>query len=123
MNDLEKKIWASLGRPQLASLATVTQTGQPWVRYVTVYADAGFRLRFCTDEGSRKVRHIRARPEVHLTCGNLQPPDDSAYLQIAGCAAVVIAAEEKRAFWREEWTRYFSGPDDPTYVIVEIRPE
>jgi general stress protein 26 len=123
MNELEHKIWAILGRPQLAALATVSEAGKPWVRYVSIYGKENFDLRFCTDAGSRKIRHIRDRPDVHLTCGNLRPPNDSAFLQIAGRAAVIHDADEKRAFWREEWTRYFSGPDDPGYVIVEIRPE
>ena len=79
------------------------------VRYVTIYGANDFSLRFCTDAGSRKLSHIRSHARVHLTCGNLQPPNDSIYLQLAGQASVIDAAGEKRAFWREEWRRYFSS--------------
>ena len=34
MRELEEKIRAVIGQPHLASLATVTEDGKPWVRYV-----------------------------------------------------------------------------------------
>jgi len=120
--EVEKKIRAIFASPQVAALATVTGEGKPWVRYVTVRLSDGMMLRFVTDAGSRKVAHIRGLPEVHLVCGSLQPPEDSAYLQIAGRAEVSGDPEEKRSLWNEELRRYFKGPDDPNYVVVRVRP-
>ena len=88
MNDLENNIWKILDREQIAALATITEEGKPWVRYVTIEADEDFALRCCTSLGSRKAKQILKNPEVHLTCGNLQPPNDSAFLQIAGRAEI-----------------------------------
>jgi general stress protein 26 len=122
MDELEKKIWNILSRAQTAALATMTAAGAPWVRYVTIESDPDFTIRFCTSLGSRKVRHITANPGVHLTCGNLQPPDDSAFLQISGCAEICSDQEIKVRHWREGWRRYFKGPDDPDYVMVFVRP-
>ncbi|HOW45507.1 MAG TPA: pyridoxamine 5'-phosphate oxidase family protein [Candidatus Aminicenantes bacterium] len=122
MTDLEKGIWGIIGRPRTAALATVGEDGAPWVRYVTVRAGKDFTLNFCTARSTRKARQIAARPDVHLTCGNLNPPDGSAYLQFAGRAEIRSDAEAKAAYWQEEWKRYFSGPEDPEYVIVLVRP-
>jgi len=122
MAELEKKIWKILERSQTAALATISESGAPWVRYVTIYSERDFTLSFCTSLSSRKARHIAVHPEVHLTCGNLEPPDDSAYLQIAGRAEIRSDAETKTKCWLEGWRRYFQGPEDPDFVMVFVKP-
>jgi general stress protein 26 len=123
MTDLEKRIWKIIGQPQTAALATIGADGAPWVRYVTVRAEADFTLNFCTANSTRKARQIKENPMVHLTCGNLLPPDDSVYLQIAGRAVIRADALTKTKYWQQGWLRYFKGPDDPDYVMVFIHPE
>ncbi len=122
MNELEKKIWRILGKPQTAALATIGDDGVPWVRYVTIRGESDFTLTFCTGRSTRKARQILANPGVHLTCGNLQPPDGSAYLQIAGRAGIRSDLATKAKYWQDGWSRYFSGPDDPEYVMVFVTP-
>ena len=122
MNKLEKNIWKILGKEQIAALATISEEGKPWARYVTIGADEDFTLRFCTSLGSRKARQIQRNPEVHLTCGNLQPPEDSAFLQIAGRAEIRSDRKTREKHWREELRGYFKGPDDPDYVMVFVHP-
>ena len=122
MTELEEKIWKILNRPQTAALATISENGAPWVRYVTVRAEKDFTLHFCTSLASRKARHIAHNPEVHLTCGNLQPPDDSAFVQIAGRAEIRGDEKTKAAHWQESWRRYFQGPEDPDYIMVFVYP-
>ncbi len=123
MSDLEQRIWKILERPLTAALATIGDDGAPWVRYVTIRADVDFTLNFCTARSTRKARQIKENPKVHLTCGNLRPPDDSAFLQIAGRAEICSDGKVKAEHWNEEWRRYFEGPDDPDYVMVFVHPE
>jgi len=123
MTDLENRIWKIIEQPRTAALATICANGAPWVRYVTIRAEADFTLNFCTARSTRKAKQIEDNPKVHLTCGNLQPPDDSVYLQIAGQAEICTDATTKVNYWQEGWRRYFSGPDDPEYVMVFIRSE
>jgi general stress protein 26 len=122
MSELKKKIQSVLKKPQLASLATLTEDGKPWVRYVTVICTENFHLFFCTDINTRKARQIMKNPEVHLSCGDLDPPDNSVYLQIQGRAAILSDQKTKTTHWNEEWYRYFKGPEDPNYVMVRIEP-
>ncbi len=122
MNELRQKIAEVLRGPQLASLATVTEDGKPWVRYVVVVADAALALRFATYASSRKVAQIRLHPEVHLTCGVASLNDSKPYLQIQGRAKVTADERERKAFWSDMLAAYFKGPDDPEYVVVLVKP-
>ncbi len=63
--DLKQKIMAK--RPTLCTLATVTEDGNPWVRYVTPFADENLTLWMATFINSRKVGQIKKTPVVHLT--------------------------------------------------------
>jgi general stress protein 26 len=122
MTELEKKIWKVFEKPQTAALATISASGAPWVRYVTARAEPDLTLSFCTGRSTRKAAEIAADPNVHLTCGELRPPDHSVFLQIAGRAEMRSDRETKARCWQEEWRRYFQGPDDPEYIMVFIHP-
>jgi general stress protein 26 len=122
MTELEERIWKVLEPPQTAALATISASGAPWVRYVTIRAEKDFTLNFCTALSTRKAQEITANPNVHLTCGNLQPPDDSVFLQIAGRAEIRNDKDTKTRYWQDGWRRYFNGPEDPEYVMIFIHP-
>jgi len=122
MTLLEEKIWKILERPQTAALATISASGAPWVRYVTIRAESDFTLNFCTARSTRKARQVASHPDVHLTCGELRPPDGSVFLQVAGRAEIRSDKETKARCWQEEWRRYFQGPEDPEYIMVFIHP-
>ena len=122
MTKLEEKIWNILNEPRTAALATIGVDGAPWVRYVTIRSETDFTLTFCTGLSTRKAKQILANPSVHLTCGSLQPPDDSAFLQIAGRAEIHSDATTKSKYWQEGWRRYFKGADDPDYIMVFVHP-
>lgn len=124
MVGLEQSILRTLprGQPFLASFATITEDGKPWVRDVTAVASEDLSLRLCTSINSRKVAQIRRNPEVHLLCGVTDPANVEAYLQIQGRADVSTSKAEREALWREGLRNYFSGPDDPDYAIVIVKP-
>ena len=122
MATLKDHIMEIMEKPQLASLATLTEEGKPWVRYVMATGDKDLTLRFASFLDSRKVVQMKKNPEVHLTCGVTTPESADSYLQIQGRAEVITEEAERRAYWKEELKRYFSGPDDPNYCVVKIAP-
>jgi len=69
MNDIHQQILAITRHAHLATLATISNDGKPWVRYVIPRADDNLTLRIATRVNSRKVAQIQNNPEVHLTCG------------------------------------------------------
>lgn len=122
MSTLKEKICTILSPLQLSSLATITEEGKPWVRYMMTIGADDLSLRFATFAQSRKVAQIAANPEVHLTLGVTNPGVMIPYLQIQGRAQFSTEAADRHGFWSEMLAEYFSGPDDPNYGVVIVTP-
>ncbi|MDI6451390.1 pyridoxamine 5'-phosphate oxidase family protein [Anaerobaca lacustris] len=122
MDDLTRRIAAILRQPQLAGLATITEDGKPWVRYVMTVASRDMVIRCATFVEARKVRQIEKNPEVHLTCGVTDPHEMVPYLQIQGRARLDTSREARHGFWTSMLAKIFDGPDDPKYGVLEITP-
>jgi general stress protein 26 len=124
MGELKEKILTVIRTPQLMSLATVTEDGKPWVRYVMGFGSDDLTIRFVTSLQTRKVTQIKNNPEVHFTCGaassSLQETEH--YLQICGQAEVTTDETERNLCWNDNLKAYFSGPDDPDYCVVIVKP-
>jgi len=122
MSELNQRILDIIHKPQLASLATVTEMNNPWVRYVVIVGDGNFTLRCATLAESRKVGQIQKNPNVHLTCGVTSFMEMRPYLQIQAKAHVTMDKEERHNFWNDMLTPIFTGPDDPKYAVIIIEP-
>lgn len=122
MSDVKEEIRAILTPLQLASVATITENGRPWVRYVMTTGAEDLTVRFATFAQSRKVGQISANLEVHLTCGITDPTVMRPYLQIQGRARFSTEKDERHRFWNATLAPYFSGPDDPNYGVVVVTP-
>lgn len=122
MSDLKHRIFDAAKDMQLINLATITEDGKPWVRYVMGKADKDLVMRFCTHLESRKVPHIRKNPNVHISLGVSSLETAKNWVQIQGTAEVSTDKAELDAFWFDDLKNYFTGPDDPSYCVVIIRP-
>lgn len=122
MSELKARIEDGLKNLQLANLATVTMEGRPWTRYVMIAGDNDLSLRCATFLSARKVEQIKQNPEVHLTCGVMNPMEIKPFYQIQGRAEIVTDEAEKTAFWNLSLEPIFSGSDDPNYAVVVIKP-
>ena len=122
MSELRDKVAEGLCTLQLANLSTITEDGKPWTRYVMISGDEEFTLRCATFLQARKVAQIEKNPEVHLSCGVTDPMQMGAYYQVQAKAEVVTDAAEKEAFWNFTLKEIFSGPDDPNYAVVIMKP-
>jgi general stress protein 26 len=122
MADLKERIYEVLGGGQLASLATVTEDGKPWVRYVMTVTREDMVIRFATFITSRKVGQIAKNPEVHLTCGVPDLQTMKPYLQVQGRAELKTDEKERHGFWNAILADIFKGPDDPNYGVMVIEP-
>lgn len=118
MTELESKICALISDPRLVALATSGKDGRPWVRYVMARGVGDASIRFATYVNSRKVAQVRHNPEVQLAW----LAEDQTYLLIRGQARVSTVAADRSAFWHDGLKRYFSGPNDPNYAVVVVRP-
>lgn len=122
MSDLKQRIADAAKELQLLNFATVTEDGKPWVRYVVGKADDALLFRFCTHLETRKVAQIRKNPNVHISLGAADVETAQHWLQVEGTAEISTDSTERHSFWFDELVSYFTGPDDPNYCIVIVRP-
>lgn len=121
MSDVKQQILDVFKTPLVSSLATIAE-GKPWVRYVMAFMNEELTIRVATGIDTRKVAQIKANPEVHVTAGFTTLQTTKAYLQIQGRAEVSQSDDERQGLWYDHLKAYFSGPDDPRYAVIIIKP-
>ena len=122
-NSLKDKILKVIEGSKLASLATIAR-GKPWVRYVISHNQgANLNLYICTYKDSRKVKQIKKNPDIHITIGGNMDNLEAPFVQIAAYAKVRSDAGIRKKCWQEFMRKYYSGPDDPNYVVIEAKPK
>ena len=122
MSDLKQRIYEASKDLQLINVATINEEGKPWVRYVMGKADKDLVIRFCTHLDSRKIGQIRNNPDVHVSLGVTSLETAKNWVQVEGTAEVSTDKGERDSFWIDDLKNYFTGPDDPGYSIIIIRP-
>jgi general stress protein 26 len=122
MNGLKQRIFEAAKDFQLMNFATVTEDGKPWVRYVVGKADNELVFRFCTHKETRKVSQIKKNPSVHILLGAKDMETADHWLQVQGIAEISTDKSERHSFWFDALTNYFTGPDDPNYCVVIVKP-
>ena len=118
---LKKKILKVIGGMKLACLATIKDK-KPWARFVVSYND-DLVLYISTFASSRKVKEIKDDPHVHVTIGGSLDNLNAPYVQIAGSATVRNDVGIRCKCWHDYMKKYYSGPDDPEYVVIEVKPQ
>lgn len=122
MSDLKQRIFDIAKELQLINFATITKDGKPWVRYVVGKADSDLAFRFCTHLETRKIGQIKNNPNVHISLGVADLETAKHWLQVEGTAEILTGKDDRHSFWFDELKNYFTGPDDPNYCIVIIKP-
>ena len=121
--ELKEKILAKFQGPTLSCLATISDDGKPWVRYVTPpRMDDDLTIWIATFANSRKIGQIAKNPDVHLTTGVTTVETAESYLQIQGKAKILTDEATRKAVWFEGLQGPFTGPDDPNYCVCRITP-
>jgi general stress protein 26 len=120
--DLKEKIYKIMTDSPLAVLATITQDGRPWARYIIITGEKDLRIKFPSSVNSRKVIQINRNPEVHVTCGATAMASMTPYLQIEGKAKITRDENILKQIWMDELKNYFTGPGDPNYCVGIIEP-
>lgn len=120
--DVKEKIAEIFNGSTLSTLATIDENGRPWTRFVMSSLGDDWKIRIPTKRGTRKLAHIEADPSVHLLVGRDLFSRNGEYVQICGRASIVEETGALQKLWNAATRAFFSGPDDPSYVAIEIRP-
>lgn len=124
MADVKKRIYKILtGSPaSMASFATITEDGKPWVRIVQITVDEELNIRISTDKNSRKISQIEKNPDVHICFYDQSREGEIEYVQIQGKAEVSEDLELKKSMWDPMGYLYGTGPEDPDSVVITVKP-
>ena len=79
-------------------------------------------LSFCTHLQTKKVGEIRKKANVHISLGAKDLETAKHWLQVEGRAEISTDKTERHSFWFDELSNYFTGPDDPNYCVIIVRP-
>lgn len=118
--DAKERLDRLFDGPTLTLLGTVDADGRPWARYAMGVLDDRGTIRIATKRTTRKIADVERFPFVHLLVGRNVFSSDCEYAQIGGKAVVVDGAEPTGA-WNPTARAFLSG-DDPSYALIEIRP-
>ncbi len=80
----------------------------------------GFTCYFATSAASGKVRELRANPAA---AAYYCDPTQVHGVTISGRVEVLDDLELRRALWRDPWSIYWRGPEDPDYVVLRLVPD
>ncbi|MBO2945874.1 pyridoxamine 5'-phosphate oxidase family protein [Paenibacillus sp. F411] len=117
---LEKKIAEALNHNKFCSFATV-EGNKPKVRYMALFHD-GVNLHLATDRKTHKVEELEENPNVYVLAG-YEEGGSKDVIELQGIARVTKQEQLRNELWNEDFKRWFSGPDDPDYVILEIEAQ
>lgn len=120
--ELKNKVIEIMKQYPVASIATI-KDGKPWVRYMATQTDEEMNLWTTSFAQARKIAQIKKDKNVHATLG-ADPKDwNKPYVNIIGTAEILTDSESKKKCWHEVLAQFFSGPEDPNYVVIKISPK
>ncbi|MBN2121219.1 MAG: pyridoxamine 5'-phosphate oxidase family protein [Candidatus Omnitrophica bacterium] len=120
--ELKLKIIEVMERTKLACLATIKDS-KPWVRYMMFQHDQDLNCYAACFAGSRKVEQIKKNNDVHFTMGGDAANHNLTYINVEAKAQVCDDLKIKEKYWSQGLSHFFSGPQDPNYVVLVISPQ
>ena len=120
--ELKGKIIGVIESSRLGSVATI-KDGKPWVRYMVIHHGENLDCYTTAFASSRKIEQIKKDNNIHLTIGGDPNDFKKSYLNIQAKAQIMDDLETKTKYWSDELKQFFTGPDDPNYVVIKISPE
>lgn len=117
---LEQRIVAALEENPYGSFGTVEAGNKPKVRYMAVYHE-GLNVYLATDRKTHKVEELQNNPNVYLLLG-YEAGGTKDVVEIEATASVSKDEGLRSKVWNPDLEKWFGGPEDPDYVILELKP-
>jgi general stress protein 26 len=118
--ELEQTIIKALDDNKFGSFGTIEAGNKPKVRYMAVFHD-GLNIYLATNRKTHKVEELKDNPNAFLLLG-YEAGGGKDVLEIEAAVAVTKDENLRSKVWNKELEQWFTGPDDPDYVILELTP-
>ncbi|MFJ5624261.1 pyridoxamine 5'-phosphate oxidase family protein [Peribacillus loiseleuriae] len=119
--DLKKQVMKIISDHRTGVLSTV-ENNKPHSRYMTFYNE-DITLFTPTQADTEKVDEIEKNRSVSILLGYEDKGQSDTYVEISGTSIINDSQHLKKQFWDESFNKWFEGPEDPNYVLLQIQPE
>lgn len=119
-NELEQNIIKALDDNKFGSFGTIEAGNKPKVRYMAVFHE-GLNIYLATNRKTHKVEELKDNPHAFLLLG-YEKGGGKDVLEIEATVAVTSDEGLRAKVWDQSLEKWFKGPDDPDYVILELTP-
>lgn len=117
---LEELIIKTLDANKFGSFGTIEEGNKPKVRYMAVFHE-GLNIYLATNRKTHKVEELEDNPNAFLLLG-YESGGSKDVLEIEATVAVTKDEALRSKVWNKELEPWFTGPEDPNYVILELTP-
>ncbi|GAB4073805.1 pyridoxamine 5'-phosphate oxidase family protein [Barrientosiimonas marina] len=104
----------------VGTMATIKQN-KPHSRYMT-FIRKGLTLYTATSSETHKTEEIKANPYTHILLGYEGDGFGDDYVEYEGKVSLSDDEHLKQELWTDYMENWFKGPDDPSYIVLEITP-
>ena len=101
-------------------MATV-KGNKPYSRYMTFFSD-DLTLYTATSKDTDKVEEVEENPFTHILLGYEGDGFGDSYVEYQGKVTIKNDDDVKQQLWNDHMSAWFSGPDDPNLIVLEITP-
>lgn len=119
--DLKQKAIDIISNHKIGVLSSV-EDNKPHSRYMTFYHE-DLTLYTPTQMDTEKTDEIEQNPAVSVLLGYEDKGIEDAYIEISGSSSINQSQELKKKFWDDTFNKWFDGPEDPNYALLQIQPE
>ncbi|MDF9762672.1 general stress protein 26 [Peribacillus simplex] len=120
-NQLKEKVLNIIRDHKIGVLSSV-ENNKPHSRYMTFFNEE-LTLYTPTNANTEKIDEIEKNPNVHILIGYENEGLGDSYLEILGTSKISDSQELKDKLWNESFENWFDSPNDPNYLILQIKPE
>ncbi|OZU87344.1 general stress protein [Virgibacillus indicus] len=109
-----------LDNSSVGTMATVKQN-RPHSRYMT-FSHHNLELYTATSKDTHKAEEIEENPYTHILLGYEGEGFGDEYVEYEGKVQITEKPELKKELWNSYMENWFDGPNDPNYIVLEIKP-
>ncbi|MCM3272419.1 pyridoxamine 5'-phosphate oxidase family protein [Paenibacillus elgii] len=116
---LEEQIMKVLDANDVCAFGTI-DGNRPKIRYMVLFHE-GLTVYLATNSRTDKVDELRENANVFVLTG-YDGTLSSEIVQMEATAKLCTDNHLKEKLWNDELSRWFEGPHDPDYIVLELNP-